>query len=53
MTRHEEITDDLKKLDGKPPYNGGSNICRDDTYFALSLEKKYGSSILELRKEIS
>ena len=44
--------DDLKKLDGKAPYDGGSNICRDDAYFAHSLESKYGKSIKELRREV-
>lgn len=32
----------LSKLDGIPPYDGGSNIVRGDGYFAKSIEAEYG-----------
>ena len=40
--------DDLKKLYGDPPYDGGSNIVLGDGYFANSLISMYGMSIAEL-----
>jgi len=42
-----EAIDDLKKLNGLPPYDG-FNPCAGDGYFALSLTKKYGMSVEEL-----
>ncbi len=45
-----ELREDLAKLDGKPPYNTGSNILQGDGYFAKSLEEKYGLPIEELRQ---
>lgn len=43
-----KAVDDLKKLNGDPPYDGGSNIVRNDGYFAISLERKYRMSIVKL-----
>ena len=45
-----KLKDDLKRLDGKPPYNELSNSCWNDAYFAKSIEKEYGRPIEELRK---
>lgn len=47
-----EANKDLDKLEGKPPYDGGSNICRGDGYFYNSIEKKFGMTIPELRKAL-
>lgn len=51
-TSRRALEDDLAKLDGRPPYDTGSNICRSDAYFARSLEKKYGGTIEEFRKMV-
>lgn len=45
-----KLKNDLKMLDGKPPYNGPENICRSDTYFVKAMEKEYGKPLEELRK---
>lgn len=46
----DEVRGDLAKLQGLPPYNELSNICWNDPYFAISLEKKYGMPISRLDK---
>ena len=51
-TKHQEIVDELKKLNGLPPYDGPSNYVRGDGYFAASLEAKYGASIAELEQAV-
>lgn len=43
--------DDLKKLNGLPPYDG-FNPCCGDGYFALAMTKEYGMSIEELEKAV-
>jgi len=43
--------DDLKILYGLPPHDVGGNICLNDGYYAISLEKQYVMSISELIKE--
>ena len=43
--------DDLKKLNGLPPYDG-FNPCEGDGYFALAMTKEYGMSIEELEKAV-
>lgn len=48
----QKAIDDLKMLEGLPPYDGGSNHCRGDGYFARSLEQKYGMSLEALQKEV-
>lgn len=40
--------EDLKKLNGDRPYDGGSNLVRDDGLFAKSLAEKYGMSLGKL-----
>jgi len=46
----EEMVKDLAMLDGKPPYDGPGNHCRNDAYFGRSLLRKYQvESIEELR----
>jgi hypothetical protein len=46
------LVDDLAKLDGKPPYDGPENICRNDAYYEKALEKKYGVPVQTLRRLI-
>lgn len=36
-----KCVDDLKKLNGLPPYDGGSNFVRNDGWFARSIEQDY------------
>ena len=48
----KKAIDELKKLEGLPPHDGGGNICRGDGYFAVSLERKYGMSIKDLQKKV-
>lgn len=46
-----EALDDIKKLKGEPPYDGGSNYLRGDHLFAESIRRKYGSDdIGEIRR---
>lgn len=49
--RRKELHDDLAKLKGWPPHDKPNNICWNDSYYGMSLEKKYGKSIDELLKE--
>lgn len=49
MINLTELRDDLAKLDGEPPYDGPSNICRGDPYFVCALEQKYGHHLGYLR----
>jgi|GEM_PF-2889499 len=44
--------DALARLDGLPPYDGPSNICRNDGYYAQSIEQTFGMSIVDLRKSV-
>lgn len=46
-----QAQDDLRKLFGYPPYDGPSNICRNDAYFASAIVRKYGKQIAELAKD--
>lgn len=46
-----EVVDDLKKLNGIPPYDG-FNPCHNDGWFAKSLVKKYGVDISVLEKAV-
>lgn len=43
MDRHNvaKCVDDLKKLNGLPPYDGASNYVQHDGYFAMSIERDY------------
>lgn len=45
-----ELRDELAKFEGKSPYDTPSNICRNDPYYAKSLEEKYNKPIEELIK---
>lgn len=47
-SRKAAAFDDLKKLNGDHPYDGGSNIVRSDGYFAASLERSYGKDLTTL-----
>lgn len=44
--------DELKMLCGLPPHDGGSNICCGDGYFAMSLVRKYGMEIEDLKRAV-
>ena len=44
-----EARDDLRKLHGLPPYDGGGNPCYGDGYFARSLVEKYGMELDKLK----
>jgi hypothetical protein len=46
----EEAIDSLKRLDGLPPYDGGSNFCQGDGYFAQSIQQKFNLSLDVLAK---
>lgn len=46
----DELEDDLARLDGLFPYDKPENPCRNDGYYAVSLEKKYGRTLEELRR---
>lgn len=48
MRRKKEAIKDLSMLYGLPPYDGGSNICLNDGYFANSLVRKYGMDLTRL-----
>lgn len=50
MFNKKEAIDDLKKLNGLPPYDGFSIVCGDG-YYAASLVIKYKMSIEELSKQ--
>lgn len=47
MSTEWEFEEDMKKFLGLPPFNGPSNICMNDPYFARELEEKYGRPIAE------
>jgi hypothetical protein len=49
--RKATMIEDIKKFFGITPYNGPENILRGDGYFKISIEKKYGDSIENLRKK--
>lgn len=51
------LTGELKKYLGLPPYDGGSNIVRYDSYFLDSIYKRFPKErveavMAELRKEV-
>lgn len=48
--KKKKAIDDLKKLDGLPPYDDRSNTCLNDELFAKSLVTKYGMELARLRK---
>jgi len=50
MVNKATAADDLRKLFGHKPYDGASNICREDGYFAASLEKKHGMTVEALSR---
>lgn len=52
-TDRKNAQDDLNRLDGKPPYDDPGNPCRGDGYFALSIEKKWGMSISQVRRLVA
>lgn len=46
------LKDEIEKFLGRGKHRTHSNICYGDAYYALSLERKYGKSIEELRKMV-
>ena len=44
------VRDKLRMLDGLPPYNTGSNLCRGDPYFAAQLVREFGMMLPALRE---
>lgn len=46
-----KVIDDLKKLNGLPPYDG-FNPCAGDGYFAMSIQKEHGMTIAELEEAV-
>lgn len=48
----DDLEHDLKMFLGLPPFNTPSNFCYLDGYFALSIEKKYGKKIAQLKAEV-
>jgi hypothetical protein len=50
MLNVEKARDQLKKLYGYPPYDTGSNICRNDAYFGCAIEREHGKTVEELEK---
>lgn len=51
MTTYRDIHTDLKKLLGIPPFNTPNNICWNDPYFRVYLERYYNKTIEQMRKE--
>jgi hypothetical protein len=43
-----DCLEDLRKLAGLPPYDGGANPCRGDGYFAMSINQKYDSAVVHV-----
>ncbi len=42
----------LAVLDGDPPHDKPSNICRNDGYYARSIARKFGMSVKDLRRKL-
>lgn len=51
-SQKREVRKTLDKVYGRPPHNVPSNLCYGDGYVVRSLEKKYGMSEEQLKKEI-
>lgn len=49
-TNVEACKDKLKKLYGLPPYNNGSNICFNDGWFSMSIERDYTEETIKEAK---
>lgn len=45
-----KLKDDLKRLDGKKPYDTPDNSCWNDAYFAKAMEAEYGYPLKKLRE---
>lgn len=48
-----QIQIDLAKFDGKPPYDGPENICRNDNYFLQYMLKRWGVDDLDMLRKIA
>jgi len=42
----------LAVLDGKAPYDGPENICRNDAIYGRSIEREFKMTVAELRKAV-
>jgi len=42
----------LDRLDGKAPFDGPDNICRNDAIYGRNIERKFGMTVAELRKAV-
>ena len=47
----KNCVDDLKKLQGLPPYNTPSNLVFADGIFAKSIERNYSQRVMALAKK--
>lgn len=47
-----DCVDALRKLEGLPPYDTGSNIVRSDGYFSQSIERDYPEAVRKEAKKI-
>ena len=43
----KKCVDDLRKFNGLPPYNNGSNSCLNDAYFANSISQTHSKFVLK------
>ena len=50
--RKDKIRDCLDMFHGRGKYNTPGNPCWADGYYAKSLEKRFGKSIDDLKKEV-
>ena len=52
-TNVEQCVDQLKKLEGLPPYDTWSNHCAGDGYFAASIERDFSpETVVAARKKV-
>lgn len=52
-TDKEKCKEQLKKLNGLPPYNSSTNFVAHDNYFAQSIREEFDEKvILECKKEL-
>jgi len=49
----KKAIDELKRLNGHPPYNEWSNYCYGDAYYAMDIEKRYGMTIEKLTEFVN
>jgi hypothetical protein len=52
ISQLDEIEDALKKFDGVAPYDSPGNLVRGDGHYVKHIERAFGASIDELRKQV-